>query len=222
MRLHALVAAALVGMAVASPLPAEDVHLERRQLLDTANDLTLGSCKAVTFIFARGSTETGNMGLVVGPETCTALKLKLGAGKVACQGVGPLYIADLASNFLPKNTNDVAINEAAGLMKKAATKCPETQIVVGGYSQGTAVIDNAIQTLSSDVKERVKGAVLFGFTRNLQDGGQIPGYPKSQTKVICALGDLVCTGTLIITPAHLTYGVNAGEAASFLASQVNA
>jgi cutinase len=83
------------------------------------------------------------------------------------------------------------------------------------------VIDNAIQTLSSDVKERVKGAVLFGFTRNLQDRGQIPGYPKSQTKVICALGDLVCTGTLIITPAHLTYGVNAGEAANFFASQVS-
>jgi cutinase len=61
MRLNAFLAAALAGLAVASPLPAEDVSLERRQLLDTANDLTLGSCKAVTFIFARGSTETGNM-----------------------------------------------------------------------------------------------------------------------------------------------------------------
>ncbi|KAL2866653.1 cutinase family protein [Aspergillus lucknowensis] len=221
MRISPVLVAALAGLTCASPLPAGDIDLERRQLLDTENDVNFGTCKDVTFIFARGSTETGNMGLVVGPQTCSSLKVKLGLGKVACQGVGPLYIADLASNFLPKNTNQIAIDEAAGLIKKAASKCPDTQIVVGGYSQGTAVIDGAIQTLSEDIKARVKGAALFGFTRNLQDRGQIPGYPKEQTKVICALGDLVCTGTLIITPAHLTYGVNALEAANFLASQVS-
>lgn len=97
---------------------------------------------------------------------------------------------------------------------------PNANTLFTEYSQGSAVIDNAIQKLDSDVVDKVKGVVLFGFTRNLQDKGRIPNYPKDQTKVYCAMGDMVCDGTLIITAAHLTYGANADDAASFLASKV--
>jgi hypothetical protein len=48
---------AVFGLAsLAAAVPSE---LERRQ--STANDLTSGECKAVTLIFARGTTEPGNL-----------------------------------------------------------------------------------------------------------------------------------------------------------------
>ena len=159
-------------------------------------------------------------GSIIGPQVCTALKTLLGSAKVACQGVGSPYAATLADNFLPKNTSPTAIGAANTLFNLAHTKCPNTKVVAGGYSQGTAVVYNSIQSLDAAVVAQIKGIVLFGFTRNLQDRGQIPGYPTSQTKVYCAVGDLVCDGTLIITAAHLTYGINAASAAAFLASKV--
>jgi cutinase len=71
------------------------------------------------------------------------------------------------------------------------------------------------------VRAKVVGTVLFGYTKNLQNRGAIPNYPASNLKVFCAVGDLVCTGTLTITAAHLSYNDEArGEAATFLESKI--
>jgi len=212
-----LLIVAFISAIAATPVPN---HLQARQSSDESDELLNGTCKAVTFIFARGSTEPGNMGTIVGPQTCSDLKTTLGADVVACQGVGPPYYATLEDNFLPQNTSPADIGAATTLFELANSKCPDTKIIAGGYSQGTAVMDGSIQALPSNIMSQVYGVVLFGFTRNLQDGGRIPNYPTSQTKVFCAVGDLVCDGTLDITPAHLTYGVDAPAAAAFLASLV--
>lgn len=50
-----------------------------------------GSCKKLTFIFARGTTEIGNMGTVVGPEVASELATLTG-NQVTVQGVN--YPAD--------------------------------------------------------------------------------------------------------------------------------
>ncbi|RHZ56406.1 cutinase family protein [Aspergillus thermomutatus] len=215
MSLRSLFVAALTTLAMAAPAS----EIQARQGM-TSNELESGACRDVTFIFARGSTEQGNMGFIVGPGVCSSLKSDLGSDKVACQGVGGAYTAQLLPNFLSQNTDQASIDAATDMFNLANTKCPNTKIVAGGYSQGSAVIDNAIQALDSDLEAKVKGVVLFGFTRNVVDKGQIPGYPTDQTKIYCAFGDLVCDNTLIITPAHLSYGVDAGDAAKFLASKV--
>lgn len=69
------------------------INVDKRQF--TSNDVTSGSCKKVTFVFARASTEIGNMGESMGPAVCSGLKLKF-SGQVACQGVGGAYSAGLA------------------------------------------------------------------------------------------------------------------------------
>jgi len=212
-----LIIAAFIYAIAATPVPN---RLEARQTSDESDELENGPCKAVTFIFARGSTESGNMGTIVGPQTCADLKSALGADVVACQGVGSPYDATLADNFLPQNTSPTDIGAATTLFELANSKCPDTKVVAGGYSQGSAVMDGSIQALPSNIQSQVYGVVLFGFTRNLQDGGRIPNYPTSQTKVFCAIGDLVCDGTLDITAAHLTYGIDAPAAAAFLAGLV--
>jgi cutinase len=100
----------------------------------TENDVLQGTCKEITFIMARASTEPGNMGGSMGPLVCAGLKKDYGEGKVACQGVGPPYSAGLADNVSPKGTTEGAIREATRMFTTAVSKCPNTIIVFGGYS----------------------------------------------------------------------------------------
>jgi cutinase len=52
-----------------------------------------GGCTAVTVIWARGTTEPGNVGVLVGPPFFDALRSRIGGGNVAVQGVP--YNADV-------------------------------------------------------------------------------------------------------------------------------
>ena len=46
-----------------------------------------GPCSDITVVFARGTTEPGNVGLMTGPPFFDALSEQLGAGSLAVQGV---------------------------------------------------------------------------------------------------------------------------------------
>lgn len=180
----------LSALAAAAPVilapPSADT-LEVRQFggsfggSNTREDLEEGdasSCPKTIFIFARASTERGNMVLSLsesfltkihraniykggstGPAVARALEEAYGADGVWVQGVGGPYRADLPSNAMPGGTSPQAIEEAVRLFEMAGEKCPNTPIVAGGYSQGTAVIAGAIPELSPALQTKVVGTV---------------------------------------------------------------
>ncbi|TLD18103.1 hypothetical protein PspLS_10468 [Pyricularia sp. CBS 133598] len=216
----------LVALASASPIVTnveKPSELDARQLNSVRNDLTSGSsaaCPSVIFIFARASGEVGNMGLSAGTNVASALERQF-RNDIWVQGVGGPYDAALSPNFLPAGTTQGAIDEAKRMFNLANTKCPNAAVVAGGYSQGTAVMSNAISELPAAVQDQVKGVVLFGYTKNLQNRGRIPDFPTEKTEVFCNASDAVCFGTLFLLPAHFLYTTESSVAApNWLTGQI--
>lgn len=191
----------------------------------TANGVTDNkSCEPLTFIFARGSDELGNMGSVVGPPVATQLK-SLTNDKVTVQGVDYTASAEVSINhsmiirlMTTKQLTDIQSNVQLGanggpvmakLVKQALDQCPNTTVVLGGYSQGAMVVHNAANKLSAD---QVAGAVLFGDPFKTQSVGKLD---SSKVKEFCAAGDPVCENGVNVM-AHLSYGSDAKDAAQFL------
>ncbi|RMZ23434.1 hypothetical protein D0859_12523 [Hortaea werneckii] len=202
--------AALLSLAacVAAAPVTELIERQIGAVGTTANELSIGSCRDIIFIFARGSTEIGNLGGSVGPPTCNGLKREYGSSRVACQGVGGPYDATLGANLLPEGTTSGAYNEAIRLFTLANT------------NQGAAVMVASIRRLSSTIQNQIAGVVLYGNTRNAQENGNIPNFPNNKVETICALTDGVCYGTLTVTAGHLSYGDDVDDAVDFLSDRI--
>jgi cutinase len=215
MHAQSILVAALAGFAAAAPL-------ESRQLFggtgSSSSEFSRGGCRDILFAFARGSTEIGNMGTVVGPPTSDGLKKEFGQDAVATEGIP--YAASIGTNVLPGGTDTRSKNLLKDTLNSMAQKCPDSVIVSSGYSQGAAVNHRAIEELDAAVMDQIAGVVTYGDTQKLQDRDQIPNFPKEKVKIICQPGDAVCLGTLSVLPAHLTYGVRANEGVEFLVQQI--
>jgi cutinase len=220
---------ALVTAALAAPTSIEvredatlDADLVARQS-SSEEGLRFGlTCGDVVFIFARGSTEIGNMGTIIGPGLARALDRRLGTRDLTVQGVN--YAALLSTNYLPGGTDLISENEMKSMLRLAHTKCPRAQIVVGGYSQGAAVVHRAVEDIEPEIKSKIAAAVCFGDTQWRADGQRIPNFPREDYKVFCGglIRDTVCDGNLagaVLLP-HLSYGSDAEEAAAFLYSKL--
>jgi len=96
-----IVALVFAAAAVAFPLHLPSLSLSKRQCTpqdyqgaDTATGIVDHNCCAdITLIYARGTSEPGNVGQNVGPTVWAALAEKVGASNILFQGVN--YNADL-------------------------------------------------------------------------------------------------------------------------------
>ena len=161
---------------------------------------------------------TNLKGILIGPGLLSSLKTKI----PGIQSFPVYYGADLLTNVSPARTDAGSIAKGVQAFKQASAKC--SVIVAGGYSQGAAVMHNVVgKSLDASIKEKIAGVALFGDTRNQQDHGHIPNFPKEKSKVWCNIGDGVCTGQLLVNVGHLSYGPGTtSEAATWLAGRIQA
>lgn len=160
-------------------------------------------------------------GWLIGPQFIGALEERLGADRLAIQGVE--YPAAIVTNVIPSGASPEGVRNLRDLLNEANQRCPDSILLASGYSQGAAIVHKVFEDgLSASVKQQIAGIVLFGDTRRLQTGGRIAGYPADRTLVICNVGDLVCVGTLVITPAHIGYPARVPEAVDFMEARIQA
>ncbi|PPQ99216.1 hypothetical protein CVT24_009235 [Panaeolus cyanescens] len=171
------------------------------------------TCADVTVVFARGTFETAPIGTVVGPPFEAALLSALGSKSLNFEGVN--YAASL-QGFLEGGDPQGAATMASDV-NTAASSCPSTKIVMAGYSQGAQLVHLAAKQLSSTVQNRVNAVVVFG---DPDDNQGFPGVLNGRSVTFCAVGDDICAGGDVINAAHLSYGADAGAAASFVAGKV--
>ncbi|PNP49643.1 hypothetical protein THARTR1_09654 [Trichoderma harzianum] len=173
---------------------AEDVAADLFDISNTEND----ACGDVTVLFARGTCDPGNVGVLVGPWFFDSLEAALGNKRVGVKGVP--YPASV-QGFL------------SGSIKSVISSCPNTKLVLGGYSQGSMVVHNAASNLDAATMSKVSAVVLFGDPYN---GRPVANYDASKVLVVCHDGDNICQGGDFILLPHLTYAEDADTAAAFV------
>lgn len=101
--------------------------------LSTATPAQAASCPDFELVFGRGTSEPAGIGRV-GQALADQLRADLGDRTLGTYGVN--YPASYDFLTAADGAND-ATNRIAGM----ADRCPNTRFILGGYSQGAAVVD---------------------------------------------------------------------------------
>jgi len=178
-------------------------------------------CPDIEIVFARGTTEPPGVG-GVGQAFVDSLRSQLGG-----QTVG-VYAVDYPASRDFDSSTPAGANDASGHIQSMAANCPNTRMVLGGYSQGAAVIDISTTAMPPPVADHVAAAALFGgpksaFADTLSPGPLPTIGPLYATKTIdlCVPNDPICSNGVDMG-AHVAY-VQTGlvdQAAGFAASRL--
>jgi cutinase len=194
-------------------------------------------CPDVEVVFARATTEPPGIG-EVGQAFVDSLRSQVGRRSVGVYAVNYPATEDFS------NSASVGANDARAHVQTVAATCPNTRMVLGGYSQGAIVIDliTAIPVafagftpapMPPETADHVAAVAVLGNPLNRSLGTPLTSVsPQYGPKVIdlCVPGDPICSpgGTPVpshdemFSDAHLSY-VKSGmaiEAATFAASRL--
>jgi cutinase len=179
-------------------------------------------CPDVEIVFARGTTEPPGVG-GIGQAFVDSLRSQLGGRSVGVYAVNYPASRDFVDSA-PAGRDD-----ASAHIQSMAASCPSTRMVLGGYSQGAAVIDLATTAMPPPVADHVAAAAIFGgprstFADTLSPGPLPATGPLYAAKTIdlCVPNDPICFQGGWDMRAHGAY-VQSGmvdEAAAFAASRL--
>jgi cutinase len=178
-------------------------------------------CNDIEVVFARGTSELPGIGRV-GEAFVSDLAARVGNRSVGVYGVN--YPASY--DFL---TAADGANDASAHIQNVVNNCPGTRLVLGGYSQGAAVMDiitsvpfpaiGFTNPLPPNVPDRVAAVAVFG-NPTAKIGLPLTSSPVYGTRAIdlCNAGDPVCSNGNDV-PAHRSYGPDGltSQAAAFVA-----
>lgn len=185
-------------------------------LSPTVGSASAQPCPDVQVVFARGTGEPPGVG-PLGQVFVDTLRSRVGTDSL------DVYAVDYPANK-EWSTGADGVRDAAAHVVSMAQDCPKTKMVLGGYSQGAAVmgfltsavvpdgVDPATvpPPLTPSVAKRVSSIVLFGTpnVRAMNFLGQPPvvigALYGARTLQVCVPEDPVCSDGLNIG-AHDTY-----------------
>jgi cutinase len=177
-------------------------------------------CPDAEVVFARGTGEPPGVG-GAGQAFIHSLTAQVPGKSVGVYPVNYPATPDYV------NSARAGAGDAVAHVQGTAANCPNTKIVLGGYSQGAGVMDMTSYQLSPQVANHVAAVALFGnpqsnYAKQLSDS-QIPAINasySSKTIDICLPDDEICAeGGSILT--HLGYVPDAtDQAATFVAGRL--
>lgn len=200
-------------------------------------------CPDVEVVYARGTSEPVGVGQV-GQAFVDALRAQEPTKSVAVYPVNYLASNNFGDPMAFAETVVDGIRDAGAHVQDTSVACPNTRIVLGGFSQGAVVagfVTSAVvppgvpaelvpAPLPPQVADHVAAVTLFGMPSAawMQNFGAPPVVigPLYADKTInlCSPGDEICDGTPGGMPgiAHIMYGANGmvTQAATFAANRI--
>ena len=173
-------------------------------------------CSAVTLIFARGTTEVGNMGTCVGPDLARELRQRIPS--LSVQGV----------DYPANSAGDTRYGASGGpymamLAREARMQCPGTKLVLAGYSQGARCLHGALEKSERPFDGGdVAAVVAFGDPLNGKERS-FKGVERDDVLQVCGDSDERCQEgqvDLWVHGGHVSYGRTAEDVAEWIRKKV--